>query len=161
MSLFRAANTLRTVAPRARSTLTQQTRTMVFLNGPENPWRVSARAAAPQLSESSLSAIKSAETGDWKSLSQEQKELCYRLSYGKTMIENAAGFGYTSEEKFWIFRTVILSMIFSFCVFTGMQQIYRKPMPISLTKEWKEQEKAYRRENNVNPIKRFEKSDAY
>merc|ERR1712227_473204 len=148
--LFRAANTLRTVAPRARSTLTQQSRILVFLNGPENPWRISARAAAPQLSESSLQSIKSAEAGDWKSLSPEQKELCYRLSYGKTMIENAAGFGYTSEEKFWIFRTVILVLCFSFGVFTAAQQIYRKPMPISLTKEWKDQEKQYRRDNNIN-----------
>lgn len=159
--LFRAVNTLRTVAPRARSTLTQQSRTLVFLNGPENPWRISARAAAPQLSESSLQAIKSAEAGDWKSLNAEQKELCYRLSYGKTMQENSAGFGYTSEEKFWIFRTVILVMCFSFGVFTGVQQIYRKEMPITLTKEWKDQEKQYRREANINPIKRFENSDAY
>lgn len=156
MSLFRAASTLRTVAPRA-STLTQQSRSFVILNGPENPWRVAPRSVAPQLSDSALKSIKTAEAGDWKNLSVEQKELCYRLSYGKTMQENAAGNGYTSEEKFWIFRTIIGALIFSFAVFTGVQQIYRKEMPISLTDEWKAAEEKYRREKNVNPITRFEK----
>jgi len=155
MSLFRAASTLRTVAPRA-STLTQQSRSFVVLNGPENPWRVAPKSVAPQLSDSALATIKTAEAGDWKGLSMDQKELCYRLSYGKTMQENAAGNGYTSEEKFWIFRTVIGSLIFSFVAFTGVQQLYRKEMPISLTDEWKAAEKKYRRENNINPISRFE-----
>jgi hypothetical protein len=77
----------------------------------------------------------------------------YRLDYGKTFLENAAGRKTTWEEKRFIFIVVTSSLIFSYVLFVSIRSYLLKGKPTKThTEEWRRASEEYLRSHNANPI---------